>query len=230
MTSRGSVSTLRRRGLLLEYLTIGWNVLEAVVAVWAGITAGSIALVGFGLDSLIEVFAATVVVWELRGASEEREERALRLIAVSFFALATYVTVEAIRDLVVGSEAAGSPVGIVLAIVSLILMPALAIAKRRVGRAMDSATLVADSTETFLCSYLSAILLGGLVLNATVGWWWADPLAAIGIAYLAAREGLEAWRGDQRSTTARYPMPRTGDSRHRLNPSLERERRSSSSE
>ena len=196
MTARASVSALRRRGLLLEYLTIGWNVLEAVVAVWAGITAGSIALVGFGLDSLIEVFAATVVVWELRGASEEREEQALRLIAVSFFALATYVTVEAIRDLAVGSEAVGSPVGIVLAIVSLILMPTLAIAKRRVGRAMDSATLVADSTETFLCAYLSAILLGGLVLNATVGWWWADPLAAIGIAYLAAREGLEAWRGE----------------------------------
>jgi divalent metal cation (Fe/Co/Zn/Cd) transporter len=184
---------LRRRGLLLEYLTIAWNVLEAVVAVSAGIVAGSIALIGFGLDSLIEVFAATVVVWEMRGVSEDRERVALRLIAVSFFVLAAYVSIEAIRDLAVGAEAAESDVGIALAAVSLVVMPVLAIMKRRVGRAMDSRTLVADSTETLLCSYLSAILLVGLVLNATVGWWWADPLAAMGIAALAVREGREAW-------------------------------------
>jgi divalent metal cation (Fe/Co/Zn/Cd) transporter len=168
-------------------------VLEAVVAVSAGIVAGSIALIGFGLDSLIEVFAATVVVWEMRGVSEDRERVALRLIAVSFFVLAAYVSIEAIRDLAVGAEAAESDVGIALAAVSLVVMPVLAIMKRRVGRAMDSRTLVADSTETLLCSYLSAILLVGLVLNATVGWWWADPLAAMGIAALAVREGREAW-------------------------------------
>jgi divalent metal cation (Fe/Co/Zn/Cd) transporter len=187
---------LRRRGLLLEYLTIAWNTIEAVVAVVAGIAAGSIALIGFGLDSLIEVFAASVVVWELRGVSEERERRALRLIAVSFFVLSAYVTVEAVRDVFVQSEAQESTIGIVLAAVSLVVMPTLAVAKRRTGKEMGSATLIADSTETLLCSYLSAILLAGLALNALVGWWWADPLAALGIAALAVREGIEAWRGE----------------------------------
>jgi divalent metal cation (Fe/Co/Zn/Cd) transporter len=191
------VTDLRRRGLRLEYLTVAWNVLEAVVAVWAGIGAGSIALVGFGLDSMIEVFAASVVIWEFKGASEERQERALRLIAISFFLLAAYVTVEALRDLIVGSEAEESAVGIALAAVSLAVMPAPAIAKRRTGRQLGSATLLADATETLLCSYLSAILLVGLLLNATVDLWWADPLAALGIAYLAVREGMEAWRGDE---------------------------------
>jgi divalent metal cation (Fe/Co/Zn/Cd) transporter len=197
----GSVATatrerLRRRGLLLEYATIGWNLLEAVIAVWAGIAAGSIALVGFGLDSLIEVFAASVVVWEFRGVGEARTARALKLIALSFFILAVYVVIEAVRDLIVGSEARESLVGIFLAGVSLTVMPLLAVAKRRTGRALNSRTLLADATETLLCSYLSAILLVGLLLNATVGWWWADPLAALGIAYLAVREGLEAWQGD----------------------------------
>lgn len=190
-------SRLVRRGLRLEYITIAWNVVEAVVAVTAGITAGSIALVGFGLDSLIEVFAASVVVWEFKGATEERQERALRLIAISFFVLAAYVTVEAVRDLIVGSEAGESMVGIVLAAVSLAVMPVLAIAKRRTGRRLGSRTLLADATETLLCSYLSAILLAGLALNALVDWWWADPLAALGISYLAIREGLEAWRGEE---------------------------------
>jgi len=192
---------LRRRGLRLEYLTVAWNVIEAVVAVWAGIAAGSIALVGFGLDSTIEVFAASVVIWEFKGASEERQERALRLIAISFFVLAGYVAVEAVRDLIVGSEAGESAVGIVLAAISLVVMPVLAIWKRRTGRQLGSATLLADATETMLCSYLSAILLVGLLLNATVGWWWADPLAALGIAYLAVREGVEAWRGEDGHTS-----------------------------
>jgi divalent metal cation (Fe/Co/Zn/Cd) transporter len=188
---------LRRRGLLLEYLTIGWNLLEAIVALWAGVAASSIALVGFGLDSLIEVFAATVVVWELRGEEDNRQAKALRLIAISFFVLAGYVTVEAMRDLLIRSEAAESTVGIVLAAISLAVMPLLAITKRRTGRALESPTLLADAMETLLCSYLSAILLVGLLLNATVGWWWADPLAALGIAYLAVREGIEAWRGEE---------------------------------
>lgn len=196
MTPAESRTQLVRRGLLLEYATIAWNVLEAVVAILAGIAAGSIALIGFGLDSLIEVFAASVVVWEFKGGSDERQERALRLIAISFFVLAAYVTVEAARDLIVGSEAGESLVGIVLAAVSLALMPGLAIAKRRTGRQLGSPTLIADAAETFLCSYLSLILLIGLLLNATVGWWWADPLAALGIAYLAVREGIEAWRAE----------------------------------
>ena len=188
---------LRHRAFLLEYLTIGWNSIEAVVAVSFGIAARSIALVGFGLDSLVEVFAASVVVWQLRGLSEERERRALRLIAYSFFALAAYVTVEAMRDLVVGAEASESVPGIVLAAISLAIMPLLAFGKRRTGHLMGSAVLLADSKETLLCSYLSAVLLVGLVLNATIGWWWADPVAGVGIAYLAIREGLEAWRSDE---------------------------------
>jgi divalent metal cation (Fe/Co/Zn/Cd) transporter len=189
-------TALTTRAFRLEYLTIGWNVIEAVVAVAAGIAASSIALIGFGLDSLIEVFAASVVVWQLQGVSEQRERRALRLIALSFFVLAGYVVAEAVRDLIVGAEAEESVVGIVLAAVSLVVMPALAIAKRRTAKRMNSATLLADSTETLLCSYLSAILLAGLVLNAAVGWWWADSLAAIGIAFLAVREGLEIWRDE----------------------------------
>ncbi|MGH2708637.1 MAG: cation diffusion facilitator family transporter [Actinomycetota bacterium] len=188
-----TTAELRRRGLRLEYLTIGWNAIEAVVAVAAGITASSIALVGFGLDSVIEAFAASVVIWELRGLGKARERRALRLIALSFFALAAYVVVQAVRDLVVGSEARESVVGIALAAVSLVAMVALAVAKRRTGRRLGSPTLVADSAETLLCAYLSAILLAGLVLNAVLGWWWADPLAAVGIAGLALREGREAW-------------------------------------
>jgi divalent metal cation (Fe/Co/Zn/Cd) transporter len=164
----------------------------------AGIAAGSIALVGFGLDSVIEVFAASVVVWELRGdPDEERERKALRCIAISFLALATYVSVEAVRDLIIRAEPAESLPGIVLAVVSLVVMPLLAVAKRRTGQKMGSATLLADSTETLLCSYLSAVLLAGLLLNATVGLWWADPVAALGIAFLALREGLEASRGQE---------------------------------
>jgi divalent metal cation (Fe/Co/Zn/Cd) transporter len=191
-----TATDLRRRGLRLEYATIGYNALEAVAAIASGIAAESIALIGFGLDSVVEVFAASVVVWEFRGVSEDRTRRALRLIAISFFVLAAYVTVEAVRDLLVGAEPAESVPGIILAGASLLVMPALAVAKRRTGRQLGSPTLLADATETFLCSYLSAILLAGLLLNATVGWWWADPLAALGIAYLAVREGVDAWRGD----------------------------------
>jgi divalent metal cation (Fe/Co/Zn/Cd) transporter len=190
-----SRADLERRGLRLEYLTVGWNVIEAIVAVASGVVAKSIALVGFGLDSTVEIFAAGVVIWQLRGVSEEREERALRLIALSFFALAAYVVVEATRDLVIGAEAGESVVGIGLATASLLAMPALGLAKRRTGQRLDSPTLVADSAETLLCAYLSVILLAGLVLNATVGWSWADPVAAIGIAGLAVREGREAWEG-----------------------------------
>lgn len=192
---------LRRRGLLLAGATIAWNAIEAAVAIVAGIAAGSIALVGFGFDSIVEVLSAGVVVWQFRGElrdghDEERERRALRLIGGSFFVLAGYVLVESGRDLLTDSEPSESPTGIVLAAVSLVVMPALAWAKRRTAAQLGSPTLRADAAETLLCAWLSATLLAGLVLNATLGWWWADPLAAIGIAVLAAREGLEAWRGD----------------------------------
>jgi divalent metal cation (Fe/Co/Zn/Cd) transporter len=195
-------SALHRRGLLLAALTIAWNVIEAVVAISAGIAAGSIALVGFGFYSTVEVLSAFVVVWQFRaelrgGYDEARERRALRLIAVSFFVLATYVVIEAARDLfLVDGGADESTVGIALAVLSLTVMPVLAVAKRRTATRLGSPTLRADAAETMLCSWLSAVLLGGLLLNATVGWWWADPLAAIGSAGLAARVGVEAWRGE----------------------------------
>jgi divalent metal cation (Fe/Co/Zn/Cd) transporter len=186
---------LLRRGLRLEYLTISWNVIEAIVAIGFGIAAGSIALVGFGFDSTIEVFAASVVIWELRGVDEGRERLALRLIAISFFVLTAYVGFQAIADLLNGAASHESVPGIILAAVSLVVMPVLAIAKRRTGIAMGNDPLIADSAETMLCSLLSLILLVGLLLNATVGWWWADPVAALAIAVLAFREGVEAWRG-----------------------------------
>jgi divalent metal cation (Fe/Co/Zn/Cd) transporter len=185
---------LLRRGLRLEHLTISWNLIEAVVAIGFGIAAASIALMGFGFDSVIEVFAASVVIWELRGVGEERERRALRLIAISFFVLAAYVGIEAVRDLLIRAEPRESMPGIALAALSLVVMPLLAIAKRRTGVAMGSAPLIADAAETMLCSLLSLILLVGLLLNATVGWWWADPVAALAIAALALREGVDAWR------------------------------------
>ena len=186
----------QRRAARLAWLTIAWNVLETIVAIAAGTAANTIALIGFGLDSTVEVMSAVVIVWQFRGLSEDRERRALKLIAVGFFALGAYVSVQAIIDLVVASEPSGSAVGIGLAIASLIVMPVLARAKRRNGTSMGSATVLADSNQTKLCAYLSAILLGGLILNATVGWWWADPIAALAIAALAINEGREAWQGE----------------------------------
>ena len=186
---------LVNRGRLLARLTIGWNLVEGLVAVSAGLAARSLALVGFGLDSFIELFAGGVVLWHLRGVPEARERRALLLIAISFFALAGYVVAEGIGDLVAGERAGESTIGIVLAVVSLAAMPLLAWAKRRTGRQLGNAVILADANQTALCSYLSATLLGGLILNATVGWWWADTVAAFGIAAFAIREGWEAWRG-----------------------------------
>ena len=189
-------SRYKERAVRLAWATIVWNVVEAVVAIAAGTAASSIALIGFGLDSTVEVMSAVVIVWQFRGLAEDRERRALKLIAMSFFALAAYVGVQAIIDLLRRSEPQSSTVGIGLAIASLIVMPMLARAKRRNGNAMGSATVVADSNQTKLCAYLSAILLAGLILNATAGWWWADPLAALAIAALAVNEGREAWRGE----------------------------------
>jgi divalent metal cation (Fe/Co/Zn/Cd) transporter len=187
----------QRIALGLAWATIAWNTVEAVVAIGAGAVASSIALISFGLDSTVEVLSASVIVWQMtRDVPEDREARALRLIAVSFFALAGYVTVQAIVDLLTGNEPDTSTVGIVLAAVSLVVMPVLAWLKRRNGRRLGSNSVVADSRQTMLCTYLSAVLLIGLVLNATVGWWWADPLAALVIAALAFHEGREAWRGE----------------------------------
>lgn len=196
MATAEAAAPLIRRAVRLEWFTITWNVIEAVIAIAAGIAAGSIALVGFGFDSSIEGFAATVVLWQLRGAGDEkRKERALRLIAITFFVLAAYVVFESVRDLVTNAEPESSTVGIVVAVVSIIVMPTLGFAKKRLAEKMGSAVLRADAAETFLCSWLSVILLAGLMLNATVGWWWADPVAALGIAWLALREGREAWFG-----------------------------------
>lgn len=182
--------------MALAWATIVWNSLEAVIAIVSGADAASIALVGFGLNSIVEVGSAVVVVWQFSGADAEREQRALKLIAGSFFVFAAYVAGLALWDLLARSEPSESVPGIALAALSLVVMPVLATAKRRVGRRMSSRTVVADSGQTMLCTYLSAILLVGLVANATLGWWWADPIAALVIASLAVREGREAWRGD----------------------------------
>jgi divalent metal cation (Fe/Co/Zn/Cd) transporter len=185
----------RARGLALA--TVAWNVVEAVVAIASGAVADSIALVGFGLDSTIEVASATVILWQFAGEHhEDRERRALRLIGWSFFALAAYVGAQALWSLASRTEPEASTVGIVLAAVSLVVMPVLAAAKRRTGAALDSRAVVADAAETRLCAWLSLVLLVGLLLNAAVGWWWADPLAALAIAALAVREGREAWAGE----------------------------------
>ncbi|SNY75822.1 cation transporter [Paractinoplanes atraurantiacus] len=193
----GRQATLTRRIRLLVAATIAFNVVEAVVAISAGAAAGSTALIGFGLDSVIEVSSAAAVAWQFSGRDPQaREKAALRVIAVSFFALAAYVTAESARALITGHEAGHSTAGIVLAAVSLAVMPGLSCAQRRAGRELGSRTAVADSKQTLLCTYLSAVLLVGLVLNATLGWHWADPVAALVIAAVAVREGREAWRGD----------------------------------
>jgi divalent metal cation (Fe/Co/Zn/Cd) transporter len=190
-------AVLTRRVRLLVAATITYNLVEAVVALTAGTVASSGALIGFGLDSTIEVASAAAVAWQFAGRDPETRERAaLRVIAVSFFALAAYVTVEAVRALLGGAEAAPSTVGIVLAAVSLVVMPFLSLAQRRAGRELGSSSAVADSHQTLLCTYLSGVLLLGLVLNATLGWSWADPLVALVIAAVAVREGVTAWRGE----------------------------------
>ena len=191
---------LARRVRLLVAATITYNVVEAVVALTAGAAASSTALVGFGLDSVIEVSSAAAVAWQFSARDHDRrqarERTALRLIAVSFFALAGYVTVDAVWALVTGGDAEHSPVGLALAALSLLVMPVLSAAQRRTGRELGSASAVADSKQTLLCTYLSAVLLVGLGLNSLFGWGWADPLAGLVIAVVAVKEGRQAWRGD----------------------------------
>ncbi len=188
---------LGRRAQLLAAASVTYNAVEAVIAIAAGAAAGSAALIGFGLDSIVEVSSGLVILWQFRHRlPESREQQALRLIALSFFALAGYVAQDSIRALLSGADPDASPVGIALATVSLVVMPFLSWAQRRTGRALGSNAVVADGTQTLLCTYLSAVLLGGLVLNATLGWGWADPLAGLVIAAVALKEGREAWRGE----------------------------------
>ncbi len=187
---------LERRARWLARATIAYNLAEGAVAIAAGVAAGSIALISFGGDSLVECLSAVVILWQFHGVPEDRERRALRLIGLAFFALAAYVTVESLRTLATGADADPSPVGIALAAVSLVVMPLLSWLKRRTGRELGSRAVVADSVQTLLCTYLSAALLGGLLLNALWGWSWADPVAALVVAAVAAREGREAWRGE----------------------------------
>jgi divalent metal cation (Fe/Co/Zn/Cd) transporter len=193
----------RRRDVLrarhLTQLSLGWHIVEAAIAVGAGVVAGSIALVGFGADSLIEAAAGLVVLWLVMGerlSSPRAERRAQQLIAVSFVLLAAYVMVGSARDLIGGHHPAVSWVGIGLSIVTLVTMPPLAWAKRRVGRALGSSATMSESRQTMLCAYLSGALLIGLLANAVAGWWWADPLVALGIGGAAVREARDAWRGE----------------------------------
>lgn len=189
--------TLGRRIRLLVAATISYNVVEAMIAVAEGTRVSSSALVGFGLDSVVEVSSAAAVAWQFSAKDpESREKPTLRFIAWSFFALAAYVTVDAVLSLVGIGEPRPSAIGIGLAAVSLIVMPLLSFAQRSAGRELGSRSAVADSKQTLLCSFLSAALLLGLVANAVAGWWWADPVAALLIAAVAVREGHEAWRGD----------------------------------
>lgn len=200
---------LTRRIRLLVAATITYNIIEAVVAITAGTLASSTALVGFGLDSVIEVSSAAAVAWQFSATDhqvrEAREKTALRIIAISFFALAAYVGTDAARALAGTNQAERSLPGIALAALSLAVMPVLSAAQRRTGRELGSASAVADSKQTLLCTYLSAVLLLGLLANLALGWSWADPLAALAVAGVAAKEGRDAWRGD----TCCTPTPTT---------------------
>ena len=202
MPERSDLSSLRRGMLarrirLLVAATITYNVAEAAIALTEGARVSSSALFGFGLDSVIEVSSAAAVAWQFAARDPEtREKAALRFIAFSFFALAAYITVDAVLSLIGVGEARPSPIGIALASASLVIMPALSLAQRRAGRELGSQSAVADSKQTLLCTYLSAALLVGLLLNGLLGWSWADPVAALVIAAIAVREGINAWRGD----------------------------------
>ena len=190
---------LERRARLLAWGGNAWHVIEFAIALGAGIAAGSVALVAFGVDSLIEVAAGLTIVWRFTGtrlASATSERRAQQLIALSYFVLAAYVAVESVRDLVGGHEPGASWVGIGLAAITAPTMPLLARAKRKVGHALGSAATVGEGGQNMICAYLSIALLIGLLANATLGWWWADPVAALVIGAVALREGLGSWRGD----------------------------------
>lgn len=193
----GRQSVLTRRIRIFVALTITYNVIEAVVALWAGAAASSSALIGFGLDSVIEVSSAAAVAWQFAGPDPEaREKVTLRIIAFSFFGLAAFVSFNAVMSLLTGRQAEHSTAGLVIAGLSLVMMPTLSWLQRRAGRELGSVSAVADSKQTLLCAYLSGVLLVGLLLNSLFGWSWADPIAALVIAGIAVKEGVNAWKGD----------------------------------
>jgi divalent metal cation (Fe/Co/Zn/Cd) transporter len=192
-------AALERRAKLLAWGGNGWHVVEFAIAVGAGLAAGSVALVGFGIDSVIEALAGGVIVWLFtggRGSSETAERRAQKLIAASYAILVAYIGVESIRDLAGAHHPAVSWVGIGLAAFTAPTMPLLARAKRRVGRSLNSSATVSEASQNMICAYLSVALLVGLLANALAGWWWADPAAALVIAGVAAKEGIGSWRGE----------------------------------
>jgi divalent metal cation (Fe/Co/Zn/Cd) transporter len=195
----GERARLERRARLLAWGGNAWHIVEFAIAIGAGVAAGSIALIGFGADSLIEGMAGFVIVWLFTGSrlhSETAERRAQQVIAASYFLLAAFVAVASVRDLVGGYEPGVSWVGVGLAAVTAPTMPLLARAKRRVGRRLNSSATVSEAEQNMICAYLSIALLVGLLANALLGWWWADPAAALVIAAVAAREGRESWRGE----------------------------------
>ncbi|MFK0242535.1 cation transporter [Microbacterium sp. NPDC090281] len=193
---------LHRRIRLIVGITIGYNLIEAVIAIAAGSVASSAALIGFGLDSTIEVLSAAAVAWQFTRRDPERWEKpTLRVIAIAFFALAIYVTATSVTALVTAERPEHSSIGIILTAVSVAVMPFLSLAERRAGKELGSATAVADSKQTLICTYLSAAVLIGLVANSLLGWWWADAVAGLVIAAFAVREGIEAWKGDACATS-----------------------------
>ena len=192
-------AALVRRARLLAKLGLAWHAIEATVAIGAGVAAGSVALVGFGADSLVEAVAGVVVLWRFaasRATSVSAERRAQKLIGLSFYLIAAYVAVESVRSLAGAEHPDVSVVGMVLAAVTLVTMPPLAIAKGRVGAKLSSAATRSEGRQNMLCAYLSAGLLAGLAANAVLGWWWADPVVALGIAAVAVGEGRDTWRGE----------------------------------
>jgi divalent metal cation (Fe/Co/Zn/Cd) transporter len=194
--------TLQRRIRWIVTATIAYNLIEAVVAITAGTIASSSALIAFGLDSTIEVLSAAAVAWQFTRRDPERWEKGtLRVIAVAFFALAAYVTASSLLALILQADVEHSTLGLVITALSVLVMPFLSLAERRAGRELGSATAVADSKQTLICTYLSAAVLVGLVLNSMFGWWWADAIAGLVIAGFAVREGIEAWRGDACATS-----------------------------
>ncbi len=205
MSSLSDRTASIRAGIRVEWLTIGWMVLEAAVALWAGLAARSIALIAFGLDSVIELVSATVVLVRLRSENrapamtaeqvEHAERRAARIVGWSLLLLAAYIVVHSAYDLLTRARPEASPVGIVLAVAALVVMPALVRTKRRISSNLGSAALRGDAAEGVVCAYMAATLLVGLVLRAAFGWWWADPVAALGIVYFIVREGREALAG-----------------------------------
>ncbi|WP_440711412.1 cation diffusion facilitator family transporter [Herbiconiux sp. YIM B11900] len=206
------MARLQRRIRLIVAITIGYNVIEAIVAITAGTVASSGALIGFGLDSTIEVLSAAAVAWQFTRREPERWERGtLRVIALAFFALALYVGTTAVVTLGRAVEVEHSTVGIVLTALSVVVMPFLSLTERRTGRELGSATAVADSKQTLICTYLSAAVVVGLLLNTLFGWWWADPIASLVIVVFAIREGIEAWKGDACATSVGMLLDRDDD-------------------